>query len=173
MIVMVMQVMLMVRLLMLLLVEMVTVMTEVRLDRVPGPHDLRLWPVRQDVQNTEGFHAPLVRVPVPLVLVVRVLHRHHLQPLQGFEIIVRGSRCRGAVAAGPAVHFFIVFLVLFVLPQRRHGIAAAALVGTETSAIGHPIIAASGVAVLVVDHGVPGVASSRTQSLHVLFPGLG
>lgn len=174
MVVMVVQVMVPLLMLLLMMMEMVAVVvTQVRLHRVPGTDDLRLGSVRQDVQDAERFHTPFVRVPVPLVLVVRLLHLHHLQPFQGFEVIVRGTSRRGTVAAGPAVHLLVVLFVLLILPQRCHGITTATLVGTQAPAVGHPVVAAPRVAVLVVDHGVPGVAPPRTQPLRVLLPRLG
>lgn len=160
-------------LLLLLLLEAVMMVVEmvVRLDRVPRAHDLRLRPVRQDVQYAERLHPPLVRVPIPLVLLVRVLHHlHHLQTFQRFEVIVRGRRT-AAVAARPAVHLLLVLLVLLLVPQRGHGIATATLV--DPPAVRHPVIATARVTVLVVDHRLPRVASSGAQSVHVLVPPLG
>ena len=107
-------------------VEMVVVeMVVIRLDRVPRAHDLRLRSVRQDVQYAERLDPALVRVPIPLVLLVRVLHLHHLQTFQRLEVIVRGT----TVTASPTVHFLLVLLLVLLLlfvPQRGHGVAAAA-----------------------------------------------
>lgn len=163
-------------LLLLLLLEVVAMVMMVvemvaRLDRVPRAHDLRLRPVRQDVQYAERLHPPLVRVPIPLVLLVRVLHHlHHLQTFQRFEVIVRGRRT-ATVTASPAVHLLLVLLVLLLVPQRGHGIAT--LVDADPPAVRHPAIATARVTVLVVDHRLPRVASSRAQSVHVLVPRLG
>ena len=130
--VMVMMVVLLLLLLLLLLVQVVAVvemvvveMVVIRLDRVPRAHDLRLRSVRQDVQYAERLDPALVRVPIPLVLLVRVLHLHHLQTFQRLEVIVRGT----TVTASPTVHFLLVLLLVLLplfVPQRGHGVAAAA-----------------------------------------------
>lgn len=164
-------------LLLLLQVVAVVVMVEmvvIRLDRVPGAHDLRLGSVRQDVQYAERLNPALVRVPIPLVLLVRVLHLHHLQTFQRLEVIVRGTCPRRTVTASPTVHFLlVVLLLLFLVPQRGHGITAATLVDPEPSPVRHPVIAAARVTILVVDHRFPGITSSRAQSVHVFLPRLG
>ena len=109
-----MQVVLMVGLLLLKMMAMM--MVEIRLDRVPRPYDFRLGSMRQDVQNTERLHPSFVRVPIPVVLLVRVLHLHHLQTFQRLEVIVRGTGRRGTVTASPTVHFLVVLFVLLLVP---------------------------------------------------------
>lgn len=129
--------------------------------------------MRQNVENTERLDATFVALTVPVVLLVRVLHLHHLQTFQRFEIVVRCTGRRCTVTTASAVHLlFLLLVVLFVLPQRGNGITAAALVSSNTSTIRRPVITASRVAVLVVDHRLPRVTPSRAQSVRVILPRL-
>lgn len=84
-----------------------------------------------------------------------MLHLHHLETLERFEVIVSGSGSGRAVAAGPAVDvLLLVVVVLLVVPERRDGVAA--LTGPATRpAVRQPVIAVAGVALLVFRHRIP------------------
>lgn len=171
----------MVLLLLLLLIMMVMMMevvvtvrmTETGVHRVPWPDDFRLRSVGQNVEDAEGLDAAVIGLSLPLVLLVRVLHLHHLEPLERFEIIVSGTGSgRRAVAAGPTIDVLLLLLhlvVLLVVPKRRDGVAA--LAGpTARPTVGHPVVAVARVALLVFRHRVARVRSPRAQTVCVVLP---
>lgn len=106
-------------LMMLMLLKMMAVlMAEAGVHRVPGTDNLRFWPMRQDVEDTEGFDPAIVGLPFSLVLLIRMLHLHHLQTFQRLEIIVgRAGSCR-TIATCPAVYLFF-FLIIFLVVSER------------------------------------------------------
>jgi hypothetical protein len=182
--VMVMQMMLLLQHLLMLMLPMLK--TDARVRRVPGTDDLGLWPMRQNVQDTERLDASIIGLAFPLVLVLRVLHHlHHLETLERLEVVVRRFESGGdrLAALGPHVHVVVVVvvvvvlvvLVVLVVVDGRDGIAAVAnrLAATAT-AVRHPVIAISrGRVVLVVRERVPLIGSSGTQTIGIVIPGGG
>lgn len=170
---MVVQMMMLLLLLLLQVVMTVMLAAEAGVHRVPRTDDLRLRPMRQDVQDAEGLYATVVALPLPLVLLVRVLHLHHLQPLQRLEVIVRRTGGCRAVAAGPAVHFLLLLVLLLVVPERRNRIAALAR-PAAAPAVRHPVLitVAGVIPLLVLRYRIARIGSPRTQTFHVVLPGL-
>lgn len=162
----------MVRMMMMLLLQVMTMlMAQAGIRRVPGTNDLRLRPMRQDIEDTKRFDPAIIGFPFPFIFLIRVLHRHHLQALQRLEVIVRGtSGCR-SVAARPAVHLFLLLFVLLVVPERRDRVAAFASPAAGSS-VRHPVLSVAGVIpVLVLRHRITWIGSSGAQTVGVIVPG--
>lgn len=159
-------------LVMLMLLQMMTVlMAEARVHRVPGTDNLRFWPMRQDVEDTERLDPAIVGLSFSLVLLVRVLHLYHLQTFQRLEIIIgRSGGCR-TVATSPAVYLFFFFFVFFVVSERCNRVAALASPATGSS-VRHPVLSVARIIPLfVLRHRISHVGSSGTQTVDVVLPG--
>lgn len=108
---------------------------------VPGPDDLRLGPVREDVQDAEGLDPSLGRGLFPvaaglLLFLLFSLYLHHLEPLQGLEVVV---------AVGTPGSPFRLVVVVVGLPEGGY-------LAAEAPPSARPPVSLLGVpAVLVVD----------------------
>lgn len=166
-------VMMMVVQMVLMLLKVMTVLTEAGIRRVPGTDNLRFWPMRQDVEDTEGLDPAIVGLPFSLVLLIRVLHLHHFQTFQRLEIIVsRAGGCR-TIAACPAVYLFFFLIIFLVVSERCNRIAALTSSATGSS-IWHPVFSVTRViSLFILRHRISRVGSSGTQPVGVILPGGG
>lgn len=159
-------------LMMMMLLQVMTVlMAGIR--RVPGTDYLRLRPMRQDIENTERLDSAIIGFPFSLILFVRMLYLHHLQTLQRLKVIVRGTSSRRSVTTGPAIHFFLLLLVLLIVPERRDRITALASPAAGSS-VRHSIFSVAGViSLLVLRHRISWIDSSGAQTVGIVLPGGG
>lgn len=162
-------------LLLMLMLHVTMLMTDAGVHGIPGTHDLCLRPMRENIQDTEGLDAPIIGLSFPFVLLVRVLHRHHLQTFQRFEIVVGSTSSGRSTATGPAVHIVLLFVViLLVIMDARHRIVTVAHLAAGP-AIRHPVVTVSGVvSLLIVSERIPTrVGSPGAQAIGVILPGGG